>query len=142
MRKSKSHFVHRHIARLETCEVFATKDLLCYAPRSVVDKALQRMEKDGHIKRLARGVYAKWYGDGRSRDFSMFEVARAKAKAFGKWCPCHSCNTIVGAEEEILPDGTRQLTVKVHGLYTTSFSSGPNKIVLKGTDKRPQKIKS
>ena len=97
------------------------------------------MVKDGHIKRLARGVYAKWYGGGGRREHTMFEIAMAKAKAFGKWCPCNSCNTINDVPETELSDGTRMLTLKVHGGCITSFTCGSNRIVLKGTAKRKAK---
>jgi len=73
--------IKRHILKLPIDEPFTTRDCLVYGVRSAVDQALYRFVKIGFIRRLARGVFvrdeSKWY-------FSVFEIAKLRAEAFGR----------------------------------------------------------
>jgi hypothetical protein len=85
--------VKRHIMKLRANEPFATRDLLSYGKRNAVDKTLQRMVKKGWILRLARGVFVKPSPDGdRLKLPSLREIARTKARAFGKELFVHGGN--------------------------------------------------
>lgn len=46
-----------HVRRLPVGQSFRAKDFLCYGLRAAIDKALQRMIKDGSIRRIVRGRY-------------------------------------------------------------------------------------
>ena len=75
--------IRRFIAHLEDGRIFTTRDVLQFGKRWAVDKALQRLVFAERIRRLTRGVFVK---DGwlRPRQFSYFEIAAAKARAFGR----------------------------------------------------------
>jgi Family of unknown function (DUF6088) len=61
---------------------FTTRDCLSFGFRSAVDRALSRLVKNGMIRRLARGVFAR---DSKNQtEYSDFEIAKLKAEAFGR----------------------------------------------------------
>jgi len=74
--------VKRYIQFVTDGKIFTTRDCLAFGKRSAVDQALYRLVKIGWIRRLARGVFVKELG--YIKDFSIFEIAKAKAEAFGR----------------------------------------------------------
>jgi len=72
--------IRRHIFNLPADQPFTTRDCLGYGVRSAVDQALYRLVKNGTIRRLARGIFVR---DERTY-FSVFEIAKLRAKAFGR----------------------------------------------------------
>lgn len=72
--------VRRQIRRIPSDIIFTTRQLLNYSTRAIVDKTLSNLVKSGHIVRLARGVFIR---DG-SNIPSLYQIAYAKARAFGK----------------------------------------------------------
>jgi len=56
--------------------------MLAYGVRSAVDQALYLMVKEGTIRRLARGLFV-WDPQNKKK-FSAWDIARLKAKAFGR----------------------------------------------------------
>jgi hypothetical protein len=76
------HFIRRWIHHLPEGTIFTTRDCLIFGLRNAVDQALFRLVRDGWIRRLARGVFAK---DTVFRKvFTDFEIVKAKAEAFGR----------------------------------------------------------
>ncbi len=74
--------VKRYIHHLVDGKIFTTRDCLAFGKRAAVDQALYRLVKIGWIRRLARGVFVKELG--YMKDFSIFEIAKAKAESFGR----------------------------------------------------------
>jgi len=77
-----SSLIRRHILTLPEGGTFTTRDVLCFGTRAAVDQALSRMVKARKIRRLARGVFAK--DPSYSEEYSLFEIAKLKAQAFGR----------------------------------------------------------
>lgn len=71
--------IRRHIQRLDNAP-FSSRLFLNYGSRSAVDQAIWRLVKRGEIMRVARGLFIK---PGAPHP-SSFEIARAKAEAFGR----------------------------------------------------------
>jgi len=82
--------IRRHIFRLPKGRPFTTRDLLGYGSRSAVDHALFRLVKSGMIVRLARGVFVMV--DAMSQIPTVLEVARVKARSFGKQIAVHGAD--------------------------------------------------
>ncbi len=78
-------FIRRHIFRLPLGRIFTTRQLLSYGRRAAVDQATARLVRQKIIVRLARGVFVR---EG-SPIPSVFAVARAKARSFGKRVRLH-----------------------------------------------------
>lgn len=72
--------VRRHVHRIPKDVIFTTRELLNYAKRNTVDKTLSEFVKVGYLIRLARGVFIKQ----GSKIPSIYKIASAKARAFGK----------------------------------------------------------
>jgi Family of unknown function (DUF6088) len=72
--------IKRHIFSLPVSKPFTTRDCLVYGVRSAVDQALYRLVKNGTIRRLARGIFVR----DEKKYFSVFEVAKLRAEAFGR----------------------------------------------------------
>lgn len=76
----------RAIRRRGRGSVFSQRDLVHLGGRAAIDKALQRLERAGRIRRLCRGLYAcprhsSLLGQELSPDIE--QVARALARKFG-----------------------------------------------------------
>ncbi|MBY0357768.1 MAG: hypothetical protein K2W82_07185 [Candidatus Obscuribacterales bacterium] len=72
--------IKNHIEKIDDDKLFSTRDFLSYGPRPAVDQTLWRLVNAGIIIRVARGLFIK-------KDAaipSAFEVAKAKAEAFGR----------------------------------------------------------
>ena len=77
--------IRKHIFNLQDGKPFATRDLLGYGPRNTVDKAIQRLVRQGVIIRVARGVFVKpLYEGGKLKLPTLVEIAMTKARAFSK----------------------------------------------------------
>jgi len=74
--------VKRYITYLTDGKIFTTRDCLAFGKRAAVDQALYTLVKVGWIRRLTRGVFVKELG--YMKDFSLYEIAKAKAEAFGR----------------------------------------------------------
>ena len=122
-------YVRRHICMLARTQIFTSRELLGYGSRSAVDQALCRLVKVGFITRLARGVFI--------RDFrqspSAFEIATAKAWAFGKRIVKHAADT--AREKGLLPEGNAGPTFHINGC-TSSFLSTRGRIQFKQLSER------
>ena len=81
--------VKRYVTFLRDGKIFTTRDCLAFGKRGAVDQALYRLVKVGRIRRLARGVFVKELG--YIKDFSIFEIAKAKAEAFGRRIVQQAC---------------------------------------------------
>jgi len=75
-------FIRKHIFNLPQGTPFSTRDMLAYGVRSAVDQALYLLVKEGTIRRLARGLFV--WDPRKKTKFTPFDIARLKAKAFGR----------------------------------------------------------
>ncbi len=76
----------RAIRRRGRGSVFSQRDLVHLGSRAAIDKALQRLERAGRIRRLCRGLYAYPRHSsllGRELTPDIEQVARALARKFG-----------------------------------------------------------
>ena len=126
--------ITQHIAGLKKTELFTSRDLSAYGPGHAVHHVLYRLVEKKLIKRIARGVFAKSQGSLEEGEITALDVAKAKARAFGKWCLCQV--NAADVIEETLSDGRKQVVVPVHGC-TSSFMFGDTRIVLRGGKPRP-----
>ncbi len=100
-----SPFVRRYINRLSPNTIFSTQEVLQYGTRAAIDKALSRLVKNGHIIRIARGLF-------RKEDYDVplppiIEIAKFKAQAFNKEIFTKDVNTeaISDLESTFLTNG-------------------------------------
>ena len=131
-----ANFIRRHIFRLPRGRIFTTRELLSYGQRATVDKVLGRLVKKEIIVRLARGVFVRL--DPGEPFPCAFEVARAKAHAFGKRIARHCAD--IAKELGLVADGPAEPTFAVSG-RSSSFRYGHQVIHLKGTCLRKMRIK-
>ncbi len=86
--RSKPGFTALHIRiyvnELADHAMFVTRDCLIYGTRNAVDITLSRMVKAGIIMRLTNGVFLKVNPILKLNLPTALEVAKAKARAFGK----------------------------------------------------------
>ncbi len=117
-----------HINKMAVHQMFVTKDVLVYGTRAAVDMAMSRMVKKGAIMRLSRGVFMKICPEVKLVLPSVWEVARAKARAFGKKLFEHGADlaaklglpAVANAEPTYITDGP-----------PTSFRYGEKRIYFK-----------
>src|SRR5271163_787705 len=75
-------FIRRFVFNFPLDQIFTTRDCLKFGLRNAVHVALFRLVEEGIIIRLARGVFIR---EGSNlKNIGPWEVAEAKAKAFGK----------------------------------------------------------
>lgn len=84
-------FIRRHFSSLPSGQMVVTKELLIHGSRANVDKALQNLVKAKFIRRLARGVFARYVGVPQWP--TVREIAEVKAKAFGRQVRVHGHDT-------------------------------------------------
>ncbi len=77
-----TYLIRNYIVKLRSGELFTTRDVLKMGSRGAVDQCLYRMVNAGSIVRLARGVFVRQ--DFTNQEYSIEEIARVKADAFGK----------------------------------------------------------
>ena len=118
--------IRAHINALSRDVIITTRDLLEYGYRSTVDQSTSRLVRDEVLRRVALGVFVKF----DAPDPTPLEVARTKARAFGK--------TLVTDGREIAcelrlatEDGVPQIIYQVSG-KTSSFRFLGVRITLRG----------
>ena len=79
--------IRKHIFNLPQGVIFSTRELLIYGTRAAVDQTLYRLVNVGKIIRLARGLFIRFF-HGMTLP-SLTEIAKHKAKAFGRQIICH-----------------------------------------------------
>jgi hypothetical protein len=120
--------IRAHLNRIDSKTIVSTRDFLCYGTRSTVDSALHRLVKMGMIIRLARGVFVKWSMKAARGDLpSALEVARAKARGFGKELFVHKKDA--AAEFGLIENGNENPTFATFG-RATSFQFRETRIHL------------
>jgi len=107
-------------------EILTTRDLLQYGFRNNVDKVTSRLVKIKVIKRIARGVFIKR----RSKTPSAWQIANAKARAFGKRIVTHG-KEIARELSLVVSNEKPQLVYLVEG-RTSSFRSAAGRIYMRG----------
>lgn len=127
--------IRRHINNLTTDHLFTTREFLLYGSRAAVDQALSRLVKSGLIQRLARGVFVKANPAGPV--VSAFEVAKAKAQAFGKQIMQHATDALHAFG--LSSSGNQQPTYATSG-HSSAFRFGDTEIRLRGTGPRKMKL--
>jgi hypothetical protein len=128
-------YVRRFVSTLSEGQVFTTRDCLILGKRANVDKALQKLVKTKAIVRLARGVFIRCIGTIKLP--SMHEMAKIKAKAFGKNLRIHGKDT--AAMQGLMPDENEEHTFYVDG-STSSFQYRGCKINLKRCSRKRMTI--
>ncbi len=129
MRSTTTTFIRRHVFSLPLGRIFTTRDLLGYGRRSAVDQAVSRLVKSSTIVRLARGVFIRT----GSPIPDTFEIARAKAEAFGKQIAAHAGKLAfdLGLTAKALAEPAFAVNAG-----SSSFQAGPVRIHLKKTAHR------
>jgi hypothetical protein len=84
---SATAFIRRFVFSLKDGEIFSTRDCLNFGDRSAVDHALSRLVKQGIIRRLARGIFAR--DPDSLRSYSFLDIAKLKGGAFGRKITSH-----------------------------------------------------
>jgi len=102
-------FIRRFIFMLEKGRLFTTRDCLNFGKRASVDQALCRLVRDGTIVRLARGVFRR--NDWNLPHAGAFDVALAKARAFGKTIACHGAD--LACDLGLVDEGNHEPTFAV-----------------------------
>lgn len=128
---STTWFIRSYIMRLPAGRMFTTRELLGFGTRVAVDQALFRMVKKGMIRRLARGVFL--LNDQVTPDPPVEDVARVKARAFGKRIACHGADA---ANKRGLPVETNQIPTYATNGRSSSFRYGELTVHLKGIGPR------
>ncbi len=129
MRSITTSLIRRHIFGLPLGQIFTSRELLSYGRRPAVDQAIARLVRSNVIVRLARGVFVR---DG-SPTPSAFEIARAKAEAFGKKLAAHG--QTLAFELGLLPEPPPAPTFAVSG-SSSSFQLGTTRVRLQKTATR------
>jgi hypothetical protein len=132
---SAVNFIRRFVFSLPEGETFTTRDCLAYGFRAAVDRALSRLVKNGTIRRLARGVFAR-DPDGL-RHYSDFQIARLKAEAFGRKIAKHP--SMIAKELGISDEDNLEPVFSSDG-PTTKFRAGDKVIHLKRSSARKMRL--
>ena len=130
---SASTFLRRFVYSLNRGQMFTTKDVLRFGTRKAVDCALKRLVEKGEIVRLASGVFMR--GDESTPLPTPLEVARIKAKAYGKKIATHGDEVAQQLKLIETAGNTETLALWIDG-SSSSFKYGNIKIVFQSTSKR------
>jgi hypothetical protein len=125
-------FIRRHISFMKEGQIFTTRDCLIYGKRSNVDTALFKCVRAGFIKRLTRGVFTRWTG--KSTYPSAMEMAKIKAKAFGKELLIHGADT--AAKYNLIAKANKNPTFFVDGSTSRFLYRGTYVYLKKACKKR------
>jgi Family of unknown function (DUF6088) len=128
-------FIRRFIFKLPEGEAFTTRDCLGFGFRSAVDRALSRLVRNGTLRRLARGVFAR-DPDGL-RHYSDYEIAKIKAEAFGRKMAKHPL--LIASELGIEDVEKVESTFSTDG-HTTKFLAGERTIRLVHSSSRKMRL--
>jgi hypothetical protein len=113
-------FVRRFVFNLPLDKIFTTRDCLKFGLRRAVDSSLFRLVEEGIIIRLARGVFVRDGSDLRA--IGAWEVAQAKARAFGKEIARHGAK--IAMELGLIPQARTLIKFYVSGGHSSSFRFG------------------
>lgn len=130
---SASVFLRRFVYGLKKGQIFTTKDVLRFGTRKAVDCALKRLVERGEIVRLTSGVFM--YGDSSTPLPAPIDVAKIKAKAYGKKLTTHGSNVAQQLGLIQKSEDAEALTLWVDG-SSSSFRYGDVKIVFQSTSRR------
>jgi hypothetical protein len=128
--------INRHIHLTPIGLMFTTRDCLKYGARSAVDKALKRCVDNGLIVRLTSGVFMRM--DGKTPMPSALNLAKVKAKAFGKNLVEHGAD--LAHEQGFILKGNQQPTFHVNG-GNSSFRYGAFRIRLRSSSNKRMQMK-
>lgn len=113
---SMAALIRRHIRDLPDLQLFASKHLLQYATRAVVDSVLFHMVNDEEIIRLARGVFVKPHPE--VSNITLRQIAEFKASVFDRWLITDAADV---ARQLELPVGGNANTFAING-HTSRFT--------------------
>jgi len=139
-----STFIRRHIYLLPEGKLFSTRLFLSYGKRAAIDQCLYRLVKAERIIRVTRGLFVKW--SPKVSMPSLYEVAKAKAEAFGK--EIYTCGRDAAKHLgliqntkllDFIQNETNQPIFAVSG-KTSSFQYGDKRITLKGISAKYLKL--
>ena len=137
--KTTIFYVRRHIKKLSDNVPFSTRDFLSYGHRAAIDQCLCRMVKGGIITRLARGLFIK-LPDGANLP-SVYEVAKAKAEAFGRTIYADGAQAAIALGLSESPQqAPQELTFAISG-HSSSFKYGNIRVRFKSTPGKHLKLK-
>jgi len=128
-------FIRRFIFHLPEGEVFTTRDCLGFGFRAAVDRALSRLVRNGTLRRLARGVFAR-DPDGL-RHYSDYEIAKIKAESFGRKMAAHPSR--IAFDLGITSVENVESTFSTDG-HTTKFLAGNKTIRLVHSSARKMRL--
>jgi hypothetical protein len=124
-------YICRHISKLKPGQIFTTRDCLMYGKRSEVDNSLFKLVKQTNIIRLTNGVFARWTSNFQRPTF--IEIAKIKAKAFGKQLLIHGADT--AAKYSLVSSGNAKPTFYIDG-SSSRFRYGDTYVHLKKACKK------
>lgn len=105
--------VRNYIKSLDSGTTFTTSHVLKYGSRDAVDNALRRAVRKGLLRRLAAGVFISALNE---HNPSAFEIANAKAAAFGKHISTpETVRTESQYANKFLTDGCKSSFNSIHG---------------------------
>ena len=135
---SPTSFIRRFVNELPGGEPFTTSECLKFGSRAAVDQALSRLAKSGYIVRVARGVFVKGNSDAPLP--SVYEIAKAKAGAFGRKIFAHASDLALKLTKYnpklLSPIERTERPTFVVNACTSSFDSIHGRINFKGTTPR------
>jgi len=99
-----THRIKRHLAKLPNGSIFPTRLFLPHGYRAAVDRCLARLVTQGRIVRVTRGVFMKTIPEQNLPLPSIEEVARIKARAFGREIFVHGATAAIRCGFHLKPD--------------------------------------
>jgi hypothetical protein len=127
--------IRRIFSSYPRSSLVCSRELVRHCQREAMDQAIFRMVKRGEIVRITSGVFVR--SDSDRFDFSDLEVARAKARAYGKQLCAHGARL---AQE--FTDVVALATDHILGINrdTTAFKISGRVVQLKRTSGRCEKL--
>lgn len=74
--------IRRHINGVQPKQVFSIRDLLPYGSRQAEEQTMYRMDKNGRVFRVARGLYVRYFDVTKTPSKDL--VAKIKAEGLAK----------------------------------------------------------
>ncbi|HEY9715759.1 MAG TPA: DUF6088 family protein [Chroococcales cyanobacterium] len=119
-----TQLVKRHVNTAKLGQLMTSREFLAYGARGAIDQTLHRLVKKGILIRWARGVFSKAF----SEPPTAFEVATAKARAFGKIVAEHPSNT--ARRLKLSAESPETTVFQING-RSSSYRFGDTRIVTK-----------
>jgi hypothetical protein len=112
-----------------------SREIVRYCEREPMDQAIFRMVRRGEIIRITNGVFVR--SDSDKLNFSALEVAKAKARAYGKQLCAHGTRLA-----QQFSDTLQQVSNNLLGINrdTTKFNLVDRTVTLKRTSGRYEKL--